>query len=135
MRKAIFLIIIIALAVGGYIFFVRKKGEMKIGRGGVETKSQKLELTADELYKLGNTAYTATQYDKMFEYYTEALQKDPNNKAAEDAYTQVARVYENNHDFKRAYYYKLYLQKFPNGKYSDEVTKSVLRTELRGGAD
>jgi outer membrane protein assembly factor BamD (BamD/ComL family) len=134
MRKALLLIIIIAAVIGGYVYFVRMKGEIKVGREGVETKKDKFEMTADELYAAGNFAFNGTQYDKMFEYYELALKKDPNNPAAEDAITQAARVYENKLDFKRAYYYyNLYLQTFPNGRYRDEVEKSVLRTELRGG--
>ena len=135
MRKGILLIIIIALVVGGYIYFVRMEGEIKLGKKGVETKSDKFEMTAGELYAAGNIAFNASKYDKMFEYYDAALKKDPKNPAAEEAITQIARVYKNKLDFKRAhYYYKLYLQAFPNGRYKDEVQKAVLETELRGGA-
>ena len=55
MRKALAVIIIIGLVVGGYIFFVRKKGQVSISGGGVQQRSQEFKMTVDELYAAGQT--------------------------------------------------------------------------------
>jgi outer membrane protein assembly factor BamD (BamD/ComL family) len=123
MKKVIIVLIIIAGGVAAYLYYGRMEGG-----------KEKLEMTVDELYAAGHVAFDGTQYEKMFDYYNEALKRDPDNPAAEDAYMNMARYYENEHDFKMANkMYTSYLQRFPKGEYRDLAEKAALRTELRQG--
>ena len=132
--KTIIVILIIA-AVGYYVYFIRMKGKVNVSDGGVQTQSQDVEMTADELYVAGNTAFNTQQTEKMLEFYNKAFKKDPKHPKAENAYYNIGKAYENDLDFASAFKaYKAYLAKYPNGKYKEIADKAAMRMELQGGS-
>jgi len=132
--KTIIVILIIA-AVGYYVYFIRMKGKVNVSESGVQTQSRDIEMTADELYAAGNTAFNAQQTQKMLELYKKAFKKEPKHPKAEDAYYNIGKAYENDLDFASAYKaYKTYLAKYPNGKYKEIAEKAAMRMELQGGS-
>ena len=132
--KTIIVILIIA-AVGYYVFFIRMKGKVDVSQGGVDVKSQDVELSATELYLLGHKAFQASQYDKMFDLYKKAEAKDPKSEEAEQALYNKGLAYQNMYDWKASYrVFDEYLKKYPNGKNKDRAEKRKMESEGQGGA-